>query len=95
MQFREIPLDRANHWISKVWPFGAGTAKRSPTMNPILLFDTFVCRSSEVVRLPVRLVLLALLLGSVTVGLNSCATARGFGQDVETTGEKIEEAASR
>ena len=64
-------------------------------MNPILLFDTFVCRSSEVVRLPVRLVLLALLLGSVTVGLNSCATAKGFGQDVERTGEKIEEAATR
>jgi predicted small secreted protein len=64
-------------------------------MNPILLFDTFKCRSSEVVRLPVRLVLLALLLGSVTVGLNSCATAKGFGQDVERTGEKIEEAASR
>ncbi len=63
-------------------------------MNPILLFDTFVCRL-EAVRLPLRLILVALLLGSVTVGLNSCATARGFGQDVETTGEKIEEAASR
>jgi predicted small secreted protein len=64
-------------------------------MNPILLFDTFKCRSSEVVRLPARLILLALLLGSVTVGLNSCATAKGFGQDVERTGEKIEEAATR
>ena len=40
-------------------------------------------------------ILVALLLGSVKVGLNSCATARGFGQDVDTTGEKIEEAASR
>ncbi|MCW1922479.1 entericidin A/B family lipoprotein [Luteolibacter arcticus] len=65
-------------------------------MNPILLFDTFACRSSEVVRHRLlRPILIALLLGSVTFGLNSCATARGFGQDVETTGEKIEDAATR
>ena len=63
-------------------------------MNPILLFDTFVCRSPEVVRLPARLILIALLLGSVTVGLNSCATTRGVGRDVQTAGQKIEKAAS-
>ena len=64
-------------------------------MNPILLFNSFTCRSSNAKRLPVRLALLALFLGSLTAGLNSCATARGFGQDVEKTGEKIEEAATR
>ena len=94
MQCGEPRPGGANRWISKARRFGAGTAKKRPAMNPILLFDTFVCRL-EAVRLPLRLILVALLLGSVTVGLNSCATARGFGQDVETTGEKIEEAASR
>jgi len=66
-------------------------------MNPILLFNNSCkCRSSaDLKRMPVRLALLALALGSLTAGLNSCATARGFGRDVEKTGEKIEEAASR
>ncbi|MCW1887048.1 entericidin A/B family lipoprotein [Luteolibacter flavescens] len=64
-------------------------------MNPIFLSNSFVCRSSEVIRLRFRPVLIALCLGGVTLGLNSCATARGFGQDVEKTGNKIEEAASR
>lgn len=64
-------------------------------MNPILLPKTLVCRSSKGMRLPTRIVLAALLLGSVTAGLNSCATARGVGQDVETAGQKIEKAASR
>jgi len=64
-------------------------------MNPILLPKTLVCRSSKGVRMPARLVLAALLLGSVTAGLSSCATARGVGQDVETAGQKIEKAASR
>ncbi|RYD47751.1 MAG: entericidin A/B family lipoprotein [Verrucomicrobiaceae bacterium] len=64
-------------------------------MNPILLPKTLVCRSTKEVRLPARLILAALLLGSVTAGLNSCATARGVGQDVETAGQKIENAASR
>ncbi|MEK7953424.1 entericidin A/B family lipoprotein [Luteolibacter sp. Y139] len=64
-------------------------------MNPILLPKTFVCRRSvEGVRLPVRLVLVALLLGSVTAGLSSCATTRGVGRDVQTAGQKIEKAAS-
>jgi predicted small secreted protein len=64
-------------------------------MNPILLFDTFVCRVSEQQRLRLRTLLIAMLLGSLTIGLSSCATARGFGRDVETAGEKIEEAATR
>lgn len=64
-------------------------------MNPILLFDTFVCRPPDSIRLRLRPVLVAVLLGSATLGLNSCATARGFGQDVETVGEKIEDAATR
>jgi len=85
---------RANRWFFKDRPLGAATAKRTAAMNPILLFDTFVCRSPEVVRLPARLILIALLLGSVTVGLNSCATTRGVGRDVQTAGQKIEKAAS-
>ena len=84
-----------NHWIFKDFAIGPATAKKQSTMNPILLPKTLVCRSSKGVRLPARLVLAALLLGSVTAGLNSCATARGVGQDVETAGQKIEKAASR
>jgi predicted small secreted protein len=64
-------------------------------MNPILLFTTFVCRSPEDVLPSHRSRLIALLIGLLAAGLSSCATTRGFGQDVETVGEKIEDAASR
>lgn len=76
-------------------PSGVRTAKDASAMNPILLFDTFVCRVADHHRLRLRAFLIAMLLGSLTIGLNSCATARGFGQDVEHVGDKIEEAASR
>jgi predicted small secreted protein len=64
-------------------------------MNPILLFSSFICRSPGARRLPWRMAVAAVVLGSLTLGLNSCATARGFGRDVETAGEAIEDAASR
>lgn len=34
-----------------------------------------------------------LIAGISLVGLNACSTAKGFGQDVEDTGEYIEEKA--
>ena len=37
--------------------------------------------------------LAALLLGLMTIAVTGCNTTRGFGQDVEATGEAIEEAA--
>lgn len=63
-------------------------------MNPILLTKTR-CRHST--ASPCRISLIAA--GAATlllVGLaSSCSTAKGFGKDVEKTGDKIQEAASR
>ena len=64
------------------------------TMNPILIPNTS-CQKSKTG--PVRMFALAvgagvLLLAGAT---SSCGTARGFGHDVERTGDKIQDAASR
>ena len=63
------------------------------TMNPILIPKTH-CRNSK--QLPFRLFVIvagasALFVAGLT---SSCATAKGFGQDVEKTGDKIQEVAS-
>lgn len=70
------------------------TCKTDSTMNPILIAKTS-CRNS--MKAPVRLFVIAtgasaLLLAGLT---SSCATTKGFGQDVEKTGDKIQEAAAR
>ncbi|WP_035609544.1 hypothetical protein [Haloferula sp. BvORR071] len=71
-------------------------------MNPILLRKCNVCRLPDkaVVSWPAWVA--ALLLLGASFGLNSCGTARGFGDDVQTAahgvhkaGEKIEDAATR
>ena len=64
-------------------------------MNPILLLTTFVCRTPDNILPSYRTLLIAMLIGLLTAGFSSCATTRGLGQDVETVGEKIEDAASR
>ncbi len=64
-------------------------------MNPILVFRSLTSRSTRTSRGPWPLVILGVCLSFITLGLSACGTARGFGQDVEKTGEKIEEAASR
>lgn len=61
-------------------------------MNPILIAKTN-CRNSK--QSPVRLFAIAagaLLL--ITGATTSCATTKGFGRDVEKTGDKIQNAAS-
>ena len=63
-------------------------------MNPIILFRYSACRKDgRTFAVPVWL--LCLVLGIATLGLNSCRTAQGFGQDVEHVGDKIEDAADR
>ena len=62
------------------------------TMNPILIPKTN-CRNSNS---PVRFFMIAagaslLLIAGFS---SSCSTARGFGQDVEKTGDKIQHAAN-
>ena len=62
-------------------------------MNPILIANTTCRNSNASTRLFVIVAGAALL---VVAGFSSsCGTARGFGQDVEKTGDKIQNAASR
>jgi predicted small secreted protein len=61
-------------------------------MNPILI--TFSqCNAGT--RLAGRLLFLAAVILAFAAGSTSCSTTRGFGQDIETTGGKIQEAATR
>lgn len=64
-------------------------------MNPIFLFRTSTCRPNGKPAFAIPAWVLCLALGAATLGLNSCGTARGFGNDVEHVGNKIEDAASR
>jgi predicted small secreted protein len=61
-------------------------------MNPIMS-ESKICHRPRIstIRKDVVLALAAILMVLLT---NSCSTARGFGQDVEKTGDKIQEAAS-
>jgi len=64
-------------------------------MNPILLFRSSACRVNGKVFFAIPAWFLCMVLGVASLGLNSCRTAQGFGQDVEHVGDKIEDAASR
>jgi predicted small secreted protein len=71
-------------------------------MNPILLLKSNVCGLPRKLMIAWPAWVIALILFGASLGLNSCGTARGFGDDVQTAGhgvhkagEKIEEAASR
>lgn len=74
---------------SKKW---RAACKNAFTMNPILIAKTN-CHTKQS---PVRLFTIAtgalLLVAGTTT---SCSTAKGFGKDVEKTGDKIQNAASR
>jgi len=64
-------------------------------MNPIVLFRSNACRPDARFNLAAPTWVLCLLLGAAMLGLSSCRTAQGFGQDVEHVGDKIEDAARR
>lgn len=61
-------------------------------MNPILIAKASCQNSNSTVRV------LALAAGAALIfaagATTSCSTARGFGQDVEKTGDKIQHAAT-
>lgn len=61
-------------------------------MNPILITKTNCQTKSPSVRRFAYVAGAMLLLAGATT---SCSTARGFGQDVEKTGDKIQDAAAR
>jgi len=69
------------------------TCRSFSAMNPILIPN---CNCQNV-KTSVRLV--AIVAGAVLLfvagATTSCSTARGFGQDVEKTGDKIQNASSR
>lgn len=62
-------------------------------MNPIITIN----RTNPCLRVPsLRREALFAGIAIITMLLaNSCSTAKGFGKDVEKTGDKIQEAASR
>ena len=64
-------------------------------MNPILLPKSNVCGLTHKVAITWPAWVIALILLGASFGLNSCGTARGFGNDVQKAGEEIEEAATR
>lgn len=61
-------------------------------MNPILI--TF-SQWHAGARFAGRLLFLSAVILAFAAGSTSCSTTRGFGEDVETTGDKIQEAATR
>jgi predicted small secreted protein len=68
--------------------------KHGFTMSPILISKTN-CKTSakSVVRRSILLTGASLIL--IAGASTSCNTTRGFGQDVEKTGDEIQEAATR
>lgn len=81
--FQEIKVG-ANKRLS----IGADDAKLLAAMNSIII----PIRSA--VRFPFRWLAMSAL-AAVTLAATSCATTRGFGQDVQKVGDKIERKASR
>jgi predicted small secreted protein len=61
-------------------------------MNPILLILN-PCNSGT--RFAGRLLFLAAVILTLAAGSSSCSTTRGLGEDIEHTGDKIQEAATR
>ena len=64
-------------------------------MNPILLLKSNVCGLPGKAAITWPAWIAALILLGASFGLSSCRTARGFGDDVQHVGEKIEDAATR
>lgn len=63
-------------------------------MNPILISKTN-CKSSGKFSFRRTALLTGASLILIASASSSCSTARGFGQDVEKTGDKIQNAATR
>lgn len=61
-------------------------------MNPILIIFS-QCNAGT--RFAGRLLLLAGVILAFAAGSSSCGTTRGLGEDIEKTGDKIQEAATR
>ena len=76
--------------INKLWfggRVGREFAMEMSTMNPILI-SRRICHRS--VRLSRRFFGLTGLAAALALGCNSCSTTKGFGQDLQKVGDKIE-----
>lgn len=91
MSFPTSHSDLVDCVVSGRWRIACENAL---TMNPILIPQTR-CQTSK--KTPVRVLALAIGTGVLILAgaTTSCGTARGFGSDVEKTGDKIQDAASR
>jgi predicted small secreted protein len=61
-------------------------------MNPILI--TF-SQCNAPTRVAGRLLFLSAIILALAAGSTSCGTTRGLGEDIEKTGDKIQDAATR
>lgn len=73
------------------WP---NPCKKEVTMNPILLSKVISAKSCTANRFFI-LGFAFLATAAFALSTTSCATTKGFGQDVEKVGGKIEKAADR
>ncbi|MEX1116432.1 MAG: entericidin A/B family lipoprotein [Akkermansiaceae bacterium] len=63
-------------------------------MNPIII-SKLNCQNSKPSKIRVFTVAAGAAMILMAGATSSCSTARGFGQDVEKTGDKIQDAATR
>jgi predicted small secreted protein len=63
-------------------------------MNPIII-SKLNCHNSKPSKIRVFAVAAGAAMILMAGATSSCSTARGFGQDVEKTGDKIQDAAAR
>jgi predicted small secreted protein len=70
-----------------------GICKKDVAMNPILIFKSN-CQNSKPSTARRYGMLIGVSLLVIAGFSSSCSTARGFGRDVEKTGDKIQNAAS-
>jgi predicted small secreted protein len=68
--------------------------KDSSAMNPIII-SKLNCQHSKPSKIRVFAIATGAAMLLVAGATSSCSTARGFGQDVEKTGDKIQDAAAR
>jgi predicted small secreted protein len=61
-------------------------------MNPVIISRHF-CRTTT--TLFARVVFLSAVAVALAAGLTSCSTTYGLGKDIEKTGDKIQDAATR
>ena len=76
-----------------IYPEWPSACEAVITMNPILISKTN-CKTAPASSIRRFALFAGASLILIAGATSSCSTARGFGQDVEKTGDKIQEAAT-